>query len=65
MGEIRFVGTGGTCGYPYLVCKKFLSVASLTSRILFYIRKILCSLDRNYFSFFVESVLRVCKEAIG
>ena len=22
MGEIRFVGTGDTCGYPYLVCKK-------------------------------------------
>ena len=22
MGEIRFVGTGKTCGYPYLVCKK-------------------------------------------
>ena len=24
MGEIRFVGTGETRGYPYLVCKKFL-----------------------------------------
>ena len=23
MGEIRFVGTGETRGYPYLVCKKF------------------------------------------
>ena len=22
MGEIRFVGTGETSGYPYLVCKK-------------------------------------------
>ena len=22
MGEIKFVGTGETCGYPYLVCKK-------------------------------------------
>ena len=22
MGEIRFVGTGETCGYPYPVCKK-------------------------------------------
>ena len=22
MGEIRFVGTGETCGYPYQVCKK-------------------------------------------
>ena len=26
MGEIRFVGTGETHGYPYLVCKKNLSV---------------------------------------
>ena len=25
MGEIRFVGTGETRGYPYLVCKKTLS----------------------------------------
>ena len=25
MGEIRFVGTGETRGYPYLVCKKFWS----------------------------------------
>ena len=25
MGEIRFVGTGETRGYPYLVCKKLLS----------------------------------------
>ena len=24
-GEIRFVGTGETLGYPYLVCKKLLS----------------------------------------
>ena len=24
MGEIRFVGTGETRGYPYLVCKKML-----------------------------------------
>ena len=22
MGEIRIVGPGKTCGYPYLVCKK-------------------------------------------
>ena len=22
MGEIRIVGLGKTCGYPYLVCKK-------------------------------------------
>ena len=22
MGEIRFIGTGETRGYPYLVCKK-------------------------------------------
>ena len=26
MGEIRFVGTGETRGYPYLVCKKNKSV---------------------------------------
>ena len=25
MGEIRFVGTGETRGYPYLVCKKVIS----------------------------------------
>ena len=24
MGEIRFVGPGKTCGYPYPVCKKTL-----------------------------------------
>ena len=24
MGEIRFVGTGETRGYPYLVCKKYI-----------------------------------------
>ena len=24
MGEIRFVGTGETRGYPYLVCKKLI-----------------------------------------
>ena len=24
MGEIRFVGTGETRGYPYLVCKNYL-----------------------------------------
>ena len=24
MGEIRFVGTGETRGYPYLVCKKYM-----------------------------------------
>ena len=27
MGEIRFVGTGETRGYPYLVCKKTLSLS--------------------------------------
>ena len=26
MGEIRFVGTGETRGYPYLVCKKTFSM---------------------------------------
>ena len=29
MGEIRFVGTGETRGYPYLVCKKEVSYMSL------------------------------------
>ena len=29
MGEIRFVGTGETRGYPYLVCKKALSQMSV------------------------------------
>ena len=29
MGEIRFVGTGETRGYPYLVCKKFPSMLPL------------------------------------
>ena len=28
MGEIRFVGTGETRGYPYLVCKKETSDAN-------------------------------------
>ena len=28
MGEIRFVGTGETRGYPHLVCKKEKSVSS-------------------------------------
>ena len=27
MGEIKFVGTGETHGYPYLVCKKSYSDA--------------------------------------
>ena len=26
MGEIRFVGTGETRGYPYPVCKKYISI---------------------------------------
>ena len=26
MGEIIFVGTGETRGYPYLVCKKYTSL---------------------------------------
>ena len=29
MGEIRFVGTGETRGYPYLVCKKYFAVHSI------------------------------------
>ena len=31
MGEIRFVGTGETRGYPYLVCKKLFSVTGAIS----------------------------------
>ena len=29
MGEIRFVGTGETSGYPYLVCEKYVSISVL------------------------------------
>ena len=32
MGEIRFVGTGETRGYPYLVCKKIESMMGLRPR---------------------------------
>ena len=32
MGEIRFVGTGETRGYPYLVCKKKLRFYALLLR---------------------------------
>ena len=28
MGEIRIVGPGKTCGYPYPVCKKMYVVTS-------------------------------------
>ena len=38
MGEIRFVGTGETRGYPYLVCKK---VNSRLNRILSILDKLL------------------------
>ena len=31
MGEIRFVGTGETRGYPYLVCKKSIYSSEITS----------------------------------
>ena len=34
MGEIRFVGTGETRGYPYLVCKKEKSQTSVERDIL-------------------------------
>ena len=33
MGEIRFVGTGETRGYPYLVCKKKASIVDYTSEV--------------------------------
>ena len=32
MGEIRFVGTGETRGYPYLMCKKEKSEMRVTDR---------------------------------
>ena len=34
MGEIRFVGTGETRGYPYLVCKKTVVVTLLWALVL-------------------------------
>ena len=34
MGEIRFVGTGETRGYPYLVCKKCIGNMHKGNRIL-------------------------------
>ena len=37
MGEMRFVGTVETRGYPYLVCKKIFSLLTLAKfEILFY-----------------------------
>ena len=33
MGEIRFVGTGETRGYPYLVCKKLYSFIALDQAV--------------------------------
>ena len=32
MGEIRFVGTGETCGYPYLVCKKIIVLPAVKDK---------------------------------
>ena len=33
MGEIRIVGPGKTCGYPYLVCKKKMVVSDDGSKL--------------------------------
>ena len=33
MGEIRFVGTGETRGYPYLVCKKQMSLTPNSEKL--------------------------------
>ena len=45
MGEIRFVGTGETRGYPYLVCKKKLYLTiSIASSIM-----IPCDAYRNVY----------------
>ena len=36
MGEIRFVGTGETRGYPYLVCKKCFTCIQLSMSVRIY-----------------------------
>ena len=36
MGEIRFVGTGETSGYPYLVCKKYGTAALISQNSVFF-----------------------------
>ena len=43
MGEIRFVGTGETRGYPYLVCKKKKS-APMGPQLITVARKIMVGL---------------------
>ena len=52
MGEIRFVGTGETRGYPYLVCKKLLSFISnifliLATGLFQFLTNILVFNDKN------------------
>ena len=37
MGEIRFAGTGETRGYPYLVCKKSISLKQMSQHIITHI----------------------------
>ena len=49
MGEIRFVGTGETRGYPYLVCKKIFSCIPDKDIHVFY-------LDRQFLSVVVAPI---------
>ena len=48
MGEIRFVGTGETRGYPYLVCKKeFSGTAKNRTKSVAEVRKTYLKLFRS------------------
>ena len=48
MGEIRFVGTGETRGYPYLVCKKkIVGPGKHVDFLIRYARKILLILHKT------------------
>ena len=56
MGEIRFVGTGETRGYPYLVCKK-----TRVSCIFFFrlsVVKYSFKTGRNVGAYYISSVIR-------
>ena len=57
MGEIRFVGTGETNGYPYLVCKKVFSNikdSSLDTLQIFYLH--VSSLISNYRYMYLQMI---------
>ena len=56
MGEIRFVGTGETRGYPYLVCKKI--DVELYRKKSEYAQTILFDI-RGYFEITVFEITRV------